>query len=153
MMLSDQQEAPACGHPGCASGAGLRLTPWRARVLEALRREGRALGAYDLIGRFTAQDGKAASPISIYRALDGLMEAGLIHRLASKNAYFPCERRHCAAESIAFLVCEACGEVTEAPSKALAGDLRSLVDGTGFVARSEAIEILGRCARCQGEPA
>jgi Fur family zinc uptake transcriptional regulator len=117
--------------------------------LEALQADGRALGAYDLIDRFAAQDGKAPAPTQIYRALDGLMEAGLIHRLASKNAYLACKRSHCRAESAAFLICEACGGVEEATSGALSGDIGALAVRAGFSARAETIEILGLCAACR----
>jgi Fur family zinc uptake transcriptional regulator len=145
--LSTVGPAP-CGHPGCAAPA-LRLTPWRARALEMLRAQGKAMGAYDLIARLGAEAGKAVAPITVYRALDGLMEARLIHRLASKNAYLACRGGHCASESVAFLICERCGEVAEAASGALRGDLRRLAEGEGFAARAETIEILGVCARCR----
>lgn len=142
--------APApCGHPGCESRAGLRMTPWRTRVLDLLRAQNRALGAYELLDLIAREDGKAPAPISVYRALDGLLEAGLAHRLASRNAYLACGRSHCAAESVAFLICEGCGDIAEVASGALRGDLGSLAAGQGFAARAETIEILGRCARCR----
>lgn len=141
----------ACGHPGCVA-PGVRLTPWRKRVLEMLRADGKAMGAYELIGRIGEGDGKAVAPITVYRALDGLMEARLIHRLASRNAYLACRGGHCAAESVAFLICERCGEVSEAASGALRGDLGGLAAQAGFAARAETIEITGLCARCRAAP-
>jgi Fur family zinc uptake transcriptional regulator len=125
------------------------MTPWRGRVLELLKQAGKALGAYDLLDQIAREDGKAPAPISVYRALDGLMEAGLIHRLASKNAYMACERRHCVAESVAFLICERCGRVEEAASGALRVDLGALAQAQGFKAQTETIEILGICAQCR----
>lgn len=127
----------------------MRLTPWRARVLDLLREDGKALGAYELIGRIAAADGTTVAPITIYRALDSLLAGGLIHRLASKNAYLACGARHCAAESVAFLICEACGDVAETASGALRSDLCRLASGACFSARAETIEILGLCARCR----
>ena len=38
--------------------------------------------------------GTRLAPISVYRALDALLEAGVVHRLESKNAYFACSRLH-----------------------------------------------------------
>lgn len=147
LALSATPDA-GCGHPGCGAGA-LRLTPWRARVLEMLRGLDRATGAYELIERISEADGRPVAPITVYRALDGLMAARLIHRLASKNAYLACRRGHCVGESVAFLICEACGAVSESASGALRGDLRRLAETAGFAASAETIEILGRCARCR----
>lgn len=146
---SAKRDAPACGHPGCAAAAAARLTPWRARVLAMLRAQGQALGAYDILDRLRAETGRAVAPITVYRALDGLRDAGLAHRLASRNAYLACDGRHCAAQSVAFLICEGCGSVSEVGSDALRGDLARLAEGSGFSARAETIEILGRCARCR----
>lgn len=140
--------APACGHPGCAA-APPRLTPGRAKVLALLRDSGRAMGAYELIEAMSAADARSVAPITVYRALDALIEARLIHRLASKNAYLACHGGHCAGESVAFLICERCGTVAEAGSDALKGDLGRLAAGAGFAARAEAVEILGLCARCR----
>lgn len=125
------------------------LTPLRQRVLAALRAEGRPLGAYDLIARLGAADGKPLAPVTIYRALDHLMRAGHAHRLASRNAWIACGHGHGAEESVAFLICETCGDVAETCSPKLKGDLAALAASAGFAARAETIEIAGRCARCR----
>ena len=129
-------------------GADARLTPWRRQVLDILKAEGRAMGAYDIIARIAAGDGRTVAPIQVYRALDHLLEHGLIHRLASRNAYLACGHGHCAGESVAFLICDRCGDVAEATSHSLKDDLARLAASEGFSARAETIEITGRCARC-----
>ncbi len=73
---------------------GTKLTPGRRRVLEILAEEGRPLGAYDLIEKIATTTGKHPAPISIYRALDFLLENGLVHRLASRNAFLACAHGH-----------------------------------------------------------
>jgi Fur family zinc uptake transcriptional regulator len=50
----------------------ISLTPGRQRILEILAREGRPLGAYEMIDRVAKATGKRPAPISIYRALDFL---------------------------------------------------------------------------------
>jgi Fur family zinc uptake transcriptional regulator len=71
-------------------------------VLEALIDAGRALGAYDLIDRIAAKSGKRVAPITIYRALDFLVENDLVHRIESRNAFLACPagmgriRRRCS---------------------------------------------------------
>ena len=125
------------------------LTPLRQRVLAALKAEGRPLGAYDVIERLGAEGGRRLAPVSVYRALEHLMREGHAHRLASRNAWVACGHGHCAGESVAFLICEICGDVAETASPTLKGDLAALAAAAGFAARSETIEIAGRCARCR----
>ena len=50
-----------------------------------------SIGAYDILAKL-AEKGTRLAPISVYRAIDALLEAGVIHRLESKNAFFACRR-------------------------------------------------------------
>lgn len=128
----------------------ISLTPGRRRILEILAREGRPLGAYELIDRVAAVTGKRPAPISIYRALDFLLENNLIHRLASRNAYLACGHGHTAQEPIVFLICDVCGEVVEATSEAMRGSLAELARQAKFSPRAQVMEIAGRCQVCAG---
>ncbi len=127
---------------------GLALTPSRRRVLEILAREGRPLGAYDLIDRVAEVTGKRLAPISIYRALDFLLENSLIHRLASRNAYLACDHGHARETPIAFLICDVCGDVIEANSTALRGAIAELAKNAHFVPRAQVMEVAGLCRVC-----
>jgi Fur family transcriptional regulator, zinc uptake regulator len=126
----------------------ISLTPGRRRILEILAREGRPLGAYEMIDRVAEATGKRPAPISVYRALDFLLETGLIHRLASRNAYLACGHGHAATEPIGFLICEMCGEVVEAASPAIRGILGALADEAKFSPRVQVMEVAGRCRAC-----
>ncbi len=128
--------------------AGIALTPSRRRILEILAVEGRPLGAYEMIDRVAQATGKRPAPISIYRALDFLLENSLIHRLASCNAYLACGHGHEAQEPIVFLICEACGEVVEATSEELRGSLAELAGKAEFSPRATVMEVAGRCRAC-----
>ncbi len=128
----------------------IALTPGRRRILEILAREGRPLGAYDFIDRVGALTGKRPAPISIYRALDFLLEGGLIHRLASRNAYLACGHGHARQAPIAFLICQSCGEVVEADSLALRASLAALATEAHFAPRAQVIEVTGLCRACSG---
>ena len=129
---------------------GIALTPGRRRILEILAREGRPLGAYDLIDRVAAETGKRPAPISIYRALDFLLENNLINRLASRNAYLACGHGHARQAAIAFLICEACGAVEEADSGALRGSIADLTANAHFSPRAQVMEVTGLCRVCAG---
>lgn len=131
----------------CAA-QGARLTPMRRQVLGALLSGHKPLGAYEIIEHL-ARDGTRAAPITVYRALDFLLEHGLVHRIASRNAFVACIHNHAASESVVFLICERCGAVGEALSAPLQHALASAAEKAGFVPRLPVIEISGLCAHCR----
>ncbi len=126
----------------------ISLTPGRRRILELLAREGRPLGAYEMIDRVAKATGNRPAPISVYRALDFLLENSLIHRLASRNAYLACGHGHAVKEPIVFLICEVCGDVVEARSPAICGALGDLAAEANFSPRAQVMEVAGRCRAC-----
>jgi Fur family zinc uptake transcriptional regulator len=127
------------------------LTPARKAALDVLVRANRPVGAYEMIDLLADAKGKRPAPISVYRALAYLLDNGLAHRLASKNAFVVCGHAHGAEEPVIFLICEDCGDVTEATSAPLAVELAALAAKSGFRARTRVIEIAGRCERCTGK--
>ena len=127
--------------------AGARLTPIRRKVLEALYATHKPLGAYDL-AEMLGPKGRRLAPITVYRALDFLIDQGLVHRLASQNAYIACAHQHPAGEAVAFLICENCGSVDEVTSAALTRTLGDVLEREKFTAQGQILEITGQCARC-----
>jgi Fur family zinc uptake transcriptional regulator len=126
-----------------------RLTPARRQVLEALLAEHKPVGAYELIDRLAAT-GSRPAPITVYRALDFLMEQGLVHRIESRNAFMACVGDHGTEEGLTvFLLCEKCGAVGEAPSKPVADALKQAARGANFMPHAHVIEIGGICANCR----
>src|SRR3954464_14172183 len=97
------------------------------------------------------------APITVYRALDFLMENGLVHRIESRNAFLACAHDHDAAAMVAFLICERCGSVGEIPASPVAQGLNDAARATGFAPKLSVVEITGTCAHCQkgerGKPA
>ena len=70
---------------------GARLTPIRRRVLELIWASHKPSGAYDILEALSQESrGKRIAPPTVYRALDFLLEQGLIHRLESLNAFIGC---------------------------------------------------------------
>jgi Fur family transcriptional regulator, zinc uptake regulator len=125
-----------------------KLTPGRRRALDVLEAAGKPLGAYDMM-ELLGKDGRRPAPISVYRALDFLVEHGYVHRLASRNAFLACAHRHKAHDPVAFLICDTCGRVDEATSPTLATSLGEVAEKSGFSPRAEVIEIAGRCSQCR----
>jgi Fur family zinc uptake transcriptional regulator len=139
----------ALGHAEALCAArGERLTPMRRDVLAALAAQHRPVGAYELVERL-GRKGKRPAPITIYRALDFLVENGLAHRIESRNAFLACISEHGASEMVVFLICERCGAVGEAPSSSVAETLRAAAKAAGFAPRAPVIEIAGICAHCR----
>ena len=141
-------EALARAETACREKS-VRLTPIRRAVLEALYATHRPLGAYDIADALTGTESRRLAPITIYRALDFLMEQGLAHRLASRNAYIACPHSHRPGDLVAFLICENCGGVDELSSAPLSEALAQLLAREGFQPYRQVLEISGRCAHCR----
>src|SRR5664279_1873647 len=129
-------------------GRGQKFTPIRRQVLGAVLSSHRPLGAYEIIEQL-AKDMPRPAPITVYRALDFLMENGLVHRIESRNAFLTCAHNHDAAAMVAFLICERCGSVGEIPAAPVAQSLSAAARATGFAPKLSVVEITGTCAHCQ----
>ena len=125
-----------------------RLTPIRRQVLEVLLESHNPLGAYEIMDR-AAANGTRPAPITIYRALDFLRDNGLVHRIESRNAFVACVNNHASGDLVVFLLCEHCGAVGEAPSAAVADQLKAAARAAGFTPKAPVIEISGVCAHCR----
>jgi Fur family zinc uptake transcriptional regulator len=125
-----------------------RLTPIRRQVLEALLGSHRPLGAYEVIEEL-AKSMPRPAPITVYRALDFLMENGLVHRIESRNAFLACAQDHDGTAMVAFLICERCGLVGEIPAAPVVQSLDASARATGFAPNMSLVEITGVCAHCQ----
>lgn len=126
-----------------------RLTENRRAVLELLLDSHCALGAYEILRRFDWGD-RARAPVQVYRALDFLESMGLVHRVASSNAYVACYRlaeRHGAV----LFVCKACGVVMESEEIRLGLMMDKLAQQSGFTIQTRLLEAVGYCPNCAGE--
>ena len=110
-----------------------------------LLQAGRPTKAYDLIAAFHG-NGRPAAPPTVYRALDFLVQQGLVHRIETDNAFLACEAGG-HAQSVEFLICDCCGRTEE-----LAFDARVAVEvealRRGFALAGAVVEVHGRCPQC-----
>src|SRR5471030_196312 len=150
--------APDHDHDRCAADAidhaeqvcqqrAQKFTPIRRQVLQALLSSHRPLGAYEVIDEL-AKSMPRPAPITVYRALDFLMENGLVHRIESRNAFLACAHDHDTAAMVAFLICERCGSVGEIPASPVAQGLNDAARATGFAPKLSVVEITSTCAHC-----
>jgi len=141
-------EALAAAERTCAD-QGKRLTPLRRRVLELVWADHHPVKAYDLLEQLRGEQGKVAPP-TVYRALEFLEGAGLVHRLESRNAFVGCpEPGH--ADAVQFLICRRCDTVVERPLGQLAQQIAEEAAATGFAAERQILEVTGLCPRCRKE--
>jgi Fur family zinc uptake transcriptional regulator len=130
------------------SAKGSRLTELRQQVLAEMAGSHKAIGAYEVMDRL-ARKGTRVAPISIYRAIDALLEAGVIHRLETRNAFFACHARHAPERTQLILSCERCRRVAELPGDSVLNAIETAVTGAGFQTRRTVAEVSGVCADCQ----
>lgn len=125
---------------------GVQLTPIRHQVLELIWDSHKAVKAYELLDRIKPLQ-HAAKPATIYRALDFLIEQGLIHRVESLNAFIGCNCSGHQHEQL-LLLCNNCQEVEERPAPEVMQALSQEIKQADFIVHSKAIEIHGICAKC-----
>ena len=124
------------------------LTKNQALVMGALTRADGPLSAYTILDKLRDQGFRA--PPQVYRALDKLIESGLVHRLESLNAFVAC--RHSACDdhkAIVFMICSNCSHVSEIPDSALSKRLKILAQDVHFALNKTTVEMLGVCSRCR----
>jgi len=138
----------------CA-GRGAQLTELRRQVLGLILAADQPVGAYALLDRLKALRSGAAPP-TVYRALDFLLEQGLIHKLERLNAYIGCvdplhEAPGCGHDHDhphQFLICRRCGATQEIADHDVAHALEHAAARLGFRMARATIEIEGLCADC-----
>ncbi|MBB2930364.1 Fur family transcriptional regulator [Paraburkholderia silvatlantica] len=126
---------------------GEKLTPIRRKVLELLLASGRATKAYSLLDEMR-QIHPGSAPPTVYRALDFLLSAGLIHRIESINAFAVCHDLTQCQHGI-LVVCQQCGNVTELHEPKLRQALVAQIEAAGYRLAGDGIELKGLCAQCQ----
>lgn len=131
----------------CAA-RGAQLTPLRRQVLKLVLAARQPVGAYALLERLKTTRGPAAPP-TIYRALDFLLEQGLVHKLERLNAFTGCVAvGHAHAHQ--FLICARCGQATELHDAEAEQALERAARHAGFRPARMTVEIDGVCAACAG---
>jgi Fur family zinc uptake transcriptional regulator len=126
---------------------GLKLTDLRRRVFEEIAGSHHAIGAYDVLNRL-ANKGNRLAPISVYRAIDALLNAGVIHRLESKNAFFACHSVHAAERDQLILACEQCGRVAEVAGGPVFEEISAAAKKAHFSPGRIVAEVTGLCSDC-----
>jgi Fur family zinc uptake transcriptional regulator len=158
MLEAEQGSLPSDhDHADCVSVAlqsaeqvcaqkGVRLTTLRRRVLELVWESHRPVGAYDILEVLMKE--QRAAPPTVYRTLGFLQEQGLVHRIASINAFVGCISPK-TPHTGQFLICGTCQDSVEILSEKVTDALRESAVSAGFDIHQQTVEIIGKCKRCR----
>lgn len=123
---------------------GMRLTPQRRLVLEAVRALGHATP--EQVGDRVREDGGTLNLTTVYRALDVLEGIGLVrhtHIGHGAPTYHPAEHY-----DHVHVRCNACGGVESVPADVLDDVAARLLDRRGFRLDASHVALAGLCASC-----
>lgn len=121
-------------------------------VLAVLQRADTPLSAYQILDSDVVRASGIKAPLTVYRALGRLVDAGQVHRIESLNAFVICDHEHHNdAEPAAFMICESCRKTTEIATSGLRALLRQEAKKNDFTVERMSIEIAGRCKACRSE--
>ena len=125
---------------------GLRMTPQRQLVLDAVRDLGHATP--EQVCARVQRDAPAVNITTVYRSLDLLERLGLVrHTHLGHGApnYSVHEHEH------VYLVCHGCGAVTEVPTEVMAPLTERLAADNGFELDVSHVALSGHCRDCRDQ--
>ena len=123
---------------------GLRMTPQRQLVLDAVRDLGHATP--EQICTQVQQAAPAVNITTVYRTLDLLERIGLVrhtHLGHGAPTYSEQEHQH------VHLVCHTCGSVTESPTDLMDGLAERLLAESDFALDPSHVALSGQCRECR----
>ncbi len=128
--------------------AGLKHGGARQRIIDLLAWENCALSAVEIEDALRAQ-GKPTGRASIYRALDLLVDHGLVERVTVGQGLARFERTHPDGEHHHHLVCEHCGVLVAFDDPELEQAIDTLPDRLGVRVEHHEVVLRGACPDCE----
>lgn len=126
---------------------GLRMTPQRQLVLDAVRELGHATP--EQICTRVQRAAPAVNITTVYRTLDLMERLGLVrHTHLGHGAPSYSEQQH----QHVHLVCHSCGAVIEAPTDLMDALATRLLAESGFALDASHVALSGRCQDCGDDP-
>jgi Fur family zinc uptake transcriptional regulator len=128
-----------------------KLSRNQEKILTCLRQAMEPMSAYAILDR--VRNAGISHPPTVYRALNDLMQKGMVHRLQSRSAFVACDHGACDGK-LAFAICRRCDKVVEIPlsDEDQAGLLGLAPDEIS--PEQVTLEIAGLCVACSPtEPA
>ncbi|MCW9044798.1 MAG: transcriptional repressor [Alphaproteobacteria bacterium] len=126
---------------------GARLTPIRKRVLELVWSSHKPVGAYDILEILNSER-RGSAPPTVYRALDFLLEHGLVHRIEFLNAFIGCNDPG-APHVGQFVICRECRDAIELNDPKIPEVIANVAYASGYTDLRHTVEVEGICPNCQ----
>lgn len=127
---------------------GIQFTPLRRQVLRLMLEAQGPLTAYQLLDRLK-ESRQGATPPTVYRVLEFLVEQHFVHKVERLNAFIPCTKAgHHHRHPVQFLICRECGIVDEIEDRAVSRALEHAAGSKGFHPAGAVVELDGTCAAC-----
>lgn len=124
-----------------------KLTHNQEVVVNALRGADQPLSAYQILDLDVVRTSGLKAPLTIYRALDKLIELGHVHRIESLNAFVVCDHEP-HAEPAAFMICRDCRCTIEFSTTSLSRSIAKHAGQHGFRMEGMHLEVSGHCEAC-----
>jgi Fur family zinc uptake transcriptional regulator len=136
---------------------GKKPTDKRSKILALLlKAEEKPLSAYDITDLFNQSYDDHMVANSVYRILDWLSEANLVHKLVTVNKFLACQHDKCLRHSSfsIFMICRECQKSFERfASEAMIKELKRGAENAEFGHLAPHIELSGVCTECQSQVA
>ncbi|MDD3030046.1 MAG: Fur family transcriptional regulator [Alphaproteobacteria bacterium] len=126
---------------------GGRMTSVRRDVLNKMMTIKKPQTAYQLLSAVNKKRKSPLSAISLYRALNFLIEAGVVLKIESQNTFWLCGSA-APHHNHVVTVCNTCGRVEEIDAHALTALLKQTAKKHGHTLKHPVIELHGTCKNC-----
>lgn len=124
----------------------IEVTPLRRDIIKILYQAKSPIGAYDVL-EVLKKARPNAKPPTVYRVLDYLINANIIHKIDSSNTYTCCKVESTCSNSI-ILTCKSCKKITEIPAPTIIKKIKSISKDSNFQISHNPIAINGLCKKC-----
>ncbi len=131
---------------------GERLTRERSIIVEEVFTQHEHFDADTLIARLGAdKKGRRVSRATVYRALNLLVEAGLLRKVARPNGSEVYEHDYGYPQHD-HLICAKCGELIEFTNESISAIVDKVCAQHGFIKSGHRLEVYGVCSKCNEPP-
>lgn len=127
----------------------IKLTALRKDVLSILLSKQVPMGAYDILEKLKKKRPNAEPP-TVYRVLDFLADAKLVHRIESQNAYVCCTQlgNILSEHKAVLLFCKQCQQSFEVRENDILLAIKKIAKKHAFAVDDALIEMKGICQTC-----
>jgi Fur family transcriptional regulator, zinc uptake regulator len=123
-----------------------KLSRNEGKVLSCLRKAKEPMSAYAILDKVRIAG--ISYPPTVYRALNELMQKGMVHRLQSKSAFIACGHGACDGK-FAFAICRQCERVVEIPLSDHDQAALLALAPEEIAAEQVTLELAGLCEACR----